>query len=51
MISVWWIVVAFVVGGCAGFLLMALMRTVADEDASAHEAAKGNEGSCSTRNG
>ena len=27
MITAWWIFVAFVVGGCAGLLLTALLRT------------------------
>jgi hypothetical protein len=26
MVSAWWLIVAFVGGGCAGILLMALMR-------------------------
>jgi hypothetical protein len=26
MVSAWWLIVAFVVGGCAGIFLMALMR-------------------------
>ena len=30
MISVWWVLVAFVGGGCAGVLVMALMRMSAD---------------------
>lgn len=30
MITAWWIYVAFVVGGCAGLLLAALLRTAAD---------------------
>jgi hypothetical protein len=30
MISVWWVLVAFVGGGCAGILVMALMRMSAD---------------------
>ena len=30
MISVWWVLVAFVGGGCAGTLVMALMRMSAD---------------------
>jgi len=30
MISVWWLLVAFVGGGCAGILLMALMRMSAE---------------------
>jgi hypothetical protein len=33
MITAWWIFVAFVVGGCAGLLLTALLRTAADPDA------------------
>jgi uncharacterized protein involved in exopolysaccharide biosynthesis len=31
MITAWWIFVAFVLGGCAGLLLTALLRTAADQ--------------------
>jgi hypothetical protein len=30
MISAWWTLVAFIGGGCAGMLLIALMRVAAD---------------------
>ena len=30
MISVWWTLVAFISGGCAGIFLMALMRVAGD---------------------
>ena len=26
MLSMWWVIVAFLLGGCAGILVMALMR-------------------------
>ena len=35
MITAWWIFVAFVVGGCAGLLLTALLRTAADQSPDA----------------
>lgn len=33
MIPVWWILIAFVAGGCGGLLLFALIRMAADQDA------------------
>jgi len=30
MISIWWLLAAFIGGGCAGMLLMALMQMSAD---------------------
>ena len=30
MVSLWWVVAAFVGGGCAGILLMALMHMAGD---------------------
>ncbi len=35
MITAWWIFVAFAVGGCAGLLLTALLRTAADQSSDA----------------
>jgi uncharacterized protein involved in exopolysaccharide biosynthesis len=31
MTTAWWILVAFVLGGCAGLVLTALLRTAADQ--------------------
>ena len=33
MIPIWWALVAFMAGGCAGLLLFALMRSAAEQDA------------------
>lgn len=35
MITAWWIFVAFVAGGCAGLLLIALLQTAADQSPDA----------------
>jgi hypothetical protein len=40
MITAWWIFVAFALGGCAGVLLIALLRSAADQDSGALFAAQ-----------
>jgi len=35
MITAWWIFVAFLAGGCAGLLLIALLRAAADQSSDA----------------
>ena len=41
MISAWWLLVAFVGGGCAGILLMALMRMAGDLPEQSNTCPKG----------
>jgi hypothetical protein len=43
MISVWWTLVAFIGGGCAGLLLVALMRAAADPE---EQASRGKTNRC-----
>jgi hypothetical protein len=51
MIAAWWSLVAFVAGGCAGLLLIGLMRTAAEQDLSAPEPIELNDRPRSIRNG
>lgn len=51
MIPAWWSLVAFVAGGCAGLLLIGLMRTAAEHDISAPEPVELNDRRRSLRNG
>ena len=51
MIPIWWTLVTFVAGGCAGLLLIALMRTASDRDDDAFRPIDPGDRPCSIRNG